>query len=48
MIIFGYRCCQCGAQHSSVQGSRFRIVNGYKRRVCPICVAAEQQQKDAA
>ena len=48
MIIFGYLRCQCGAQHSSVQGSRFRIVNGYKRCVCPICVAAEREQKEAA
>lgn len=47
MISFGYRCCQCGAHHSSVQGSRFCIIKGYKRRICPACVA-EQSQKEAA
>lgn len=38
MIIFGYRCCKCGKQHSSVLGSKFVIHNREKRRVGPCCL----------
>lgn len=47
MIVFGYRCCQCGRQHSTVLGSRFRVIHGYKRRICPTCLAAEALAKAA-
>lgn len=47
MIIFGYRCCQCSRQYSTVLGSRFRVVNGYKRRICPACLTAEALVKAA-